>query len=247
MTHKVKIEAGDFFLQDEFKRRRRRPILTFTKNVKNFFRFLTWNAALRSAFLIKRFLDIFASLVGLVILTPVLLLVAILIKVESPGPVFFKQERVGKWGRKFYIYKFRSMFLNSEALRSSLSLENEMVGGLIFKMRNDPRITRVGRFIRRSSIDELPQLINVLKGEMSLVGPRPALQSEVDLYSLSDRRRLMMVPGITCLWQINGRSEIPFEEQVKLDLAYMESKSFWEDIKILSKTIPAVISGRGAF
>ena len=247
MTHKVKSGAYDFFLQDEFKHRRRGRFFGFLKNMKKFIRLLTWSAAVRSAFLIKRLLDVFLSLVGLVMLMPVFLLVAIFIKVESPGPIFFKQERVGRWGRKFSIYKFRSMYLNAEEMRSSLSLENEMVGGLIFKMRNDPRITKVGRFIRRSSVDELPQLINVLKGEMSLVGPRPALQSEVDLYSLSDRRRLMMIPGITCFWQINGRSEIPFDEQVKLDLAYMESKSFWEDIKILSKTIPVVISGRGAF
>lgn len=201
----------------------------------------------KSTALLKRGLDVFTALAGMIILSPILLIVAILIKAESKGPIFFKQERVGKWGRKFKMYKFRSMFINATQMRDALASENEMTGGVIFKMKHDPRITRVGRFIRRSSIDELPQLINVLKGDMSIVGPRPALQSEVDLYKIEDRYRLLIKPGITCLWQINGRSEIPFNEQVKLDLTYMESQNLWQDIKIIIKTIPAVITGRGAF
>ena len=145
------------------------------------------------------------------------------------------------------MWKFRSMYIDAEARKAALLAANESSGGVIFKMKRDPRITKVGRFIRKASIDELPQLWNVLIGDMSLVGPRPALPSEVDQYSLADRRRLEVIPGITCIWQVSGRSDIPFPEQVKLDVQYIESSSFWQDILILLKTVPAVILGRGAY
>lgn len=242
---KIIIESvGDYLRNDiRLERDRRKVNKKFTRK----FRLMLRSTALKTALLLKRLLDVTGSIAGLVLLSPLLLITAILIKSESVGPVFYQQERVGRWGRKFRMYKFRSMYQDADRLRASLLDDNEMEGGVIFKIRRDPRITIVGRFIRRASIDELPQLINVLKGEMSLVGPRPALQSEVDLYSLEDRRRLMLTPGITCLWQVNGRSEIPFDQQVKLDLAYMESQSLWEDIKIIAKTIPAIVSGKGAF
>jgi lipopolysaccharide/colanic/teichoic acid biosynthesis glycosyltransferase len=145
------------------------------------------------------------------------------------------------------MYKFRSMYVDAEARTAALLARNEMGGGVIFKMKQDPRITRVGKYIRRASIDELPQLWNVLRGEMSLVGPRPPVPGEVSQYSLSDRRRLEVRPGITCIWQVSGRSEIPFAQQVELDAAYIESQSIWMDLKLLAKTIPAVLLGRGAY
>jgi len=139
------------------------------------------------------------------------------------------------------------MYIDAEARKAALMAQNEMAGGVLFKMKDDPRITRVGKYIRRGSIDELPQLWNVLKGDMSLVGPRPPVPSEVALYTLADRRRLDAIPGITCIWQVSGRSEIPFKQQVELDVAYIESQSFWLDLKLLLKTIPAVLLGRGAY
>ena len=242
---KIIIESSTEYLRDDIRFERDRKKVN--KKLIREFRLMLRSTALKTALLLKRLLDVLGSISGLALLSPILLITAILIKSESVGPVFYQQERVGRWGRKFWMYKFRSMYQDADRLRASLLEDNEMDGGVIFKIRRDPRITKVGRFIRRASIDELPQLINVLKGEMSLVGPRPALQSEVDLYSLKDRRRLMLTPGITCLWQVNGRSEIPFDQQVKLDLAYMESQSLWEDIKIIAKTIPAIVSGKGAF
>jgi lipopolysaccharide/colanic/teichoic acid biosynthesis glycosyltransferase len=145
------------------------------------------------------------------------------------------------------MWKFRSMYIDAEQRKAELDRQNEMAGGVTFKMKRDPRITRVGRFIRKASIDELPQLWNVLKGDMSLVGPRPPVPKEVDKYSLADRRRLEVIPGITCIWQVSGRSDIPFPEQVKLDVEYIESQSLWTDVVILLKTIPAVFLGRGAY
>ncbi len=144
------------------------------------------------------------------------------------------------------MYKFRSMIVNADKVKNELMDQNE-AGGVIFKMKRDPRITRVGRIIRKLSIDELPQLYNVLKGDMSLVGPRPSLPKEVDEYTLSDRRRLEVIPGLTCLWQVSGRSDINFEGQVRLDVQYLESQTFWGDIALLLKTIPAVLLGKGAY
>ena len=183
----------------------------------------------------------------LLLLLPVFGVIALAIRLESPGPILFKQMRVGRWGQLFTMWKFRSMYVDAEARKAELLQQNEMAGGVIFKMKQDPRVTRVGRLIRKTSIDELPQLWNVLKGEMSLVGPRPPVISEVNQYSLADRRRLEVIPGITCIWQVSGRSEIPFEQQVELDVQYIESQSFWTDIKILLKTIPALLLGKGAY
>jgi exopolysaccharide biosynthesis polyprenyl glycosylphosphotransferase len=206
-----------------------------------------WVGVVRGSYLVKRLFDIAASAVLLVLLLPVFGLVALAIRLESPGPILFRQTRVGRWGRLFTMWKFRSMYVDAEARKAALMAQNEMAGGVLFKMKNDPRVTKVGRFIRKTSIDELPQLWNVLRGEMSLVGPRPPVPAEVDEYSLSDRRRLEVIPGITCIWQISGRSEIPFEQQVELDVQYIESQSFWTDLKILLKTVPALLLGTGAY
>jgi len=208
---------------------------------------LVWVWVVGSTRVVKRLIDLVGGVALLVALSPLFLLVIVLIKLDSPGPVFFKQTRVGKWGRLFPMYKFRSMYIDAEARKAALMAQNEMAGGVLFKMKDDPRITRVGKYIRRGSIDELPQLWNVLKGDMSLVGPRPPVPSEVALYTLADRRRLDAIPGITCIWQVSGRSEIPFKQQVELDVAYIESQSFWLDLKLLLKTIPAVLLGRGAY
>ena len=208
---------------------------------------LAWKAVVGSAYVFKRLLDIVAATILLILLALPLLTIALLIRLESPGPVLFRQTRVGRWGQLFTMWKFRSMYIDAEARKAALLAENESGGGVIFKMKHDPRITRVGRFIRKASIDELPQLWNVLVGDMSLVGPRPALPSEVNQYSLADRRRLEVIPGITCIWQVSGRSDIPFPEQVKLDVQYIESSSFGNDILILLKTVPAVLLGRGAY
>lgn len=197
--------------------------------------------------ILKRALDITAAGTALVLLSPVFAVVALLIKMETPGPVFFKQTRVGLNGRHFTMWKFRSMGVNAEAVKSSLSDQNEMENGVLFKMKNDPRITRVGAFIRKASIDELPQIFNVLNGDMSLVGPRPPVPSEVEQYSMSDLRRLSVVPGITCIWQVSGRSDIPFKQQVELDVKYIETQSFFLDLLLLFKTVPAVLTARGAY
>ncbi len=208
---------------------------------------LTWNLVIRSAYLLKRLLDIIASGIIIILLSPLFLTIAALIYIESPGAVLFKQTRVGRWGVLFTMWKFRSMYMDAEERKKQLMQQNEMSGGVLFKMKRDPRITKIGRFIRKASIDELPQLWNVFKGDMSLVGPRPPVPAEVDQYSLADRRRLEVIPGITCVWQVSGRSDIPFPEQVELDVKYIESQSLWTDIKILFQTIPAVLMGKGAY
>ena len=161
--------------------------------------------------------------------------------------MFFSQQRVGLRGRPFRLWKFRSMYRDAEGRRAALAANNEMAGGVLFKMRDDPRITRVGRLIRRLSIDELPQLWNVLRGDMALVGPRPALPGEVAEYSLEARGRLAVRPGITCIWQVSGRSGIPFEGQVAMDLDYIHRATLATDLQLLLKTVPAVISGDGAY
>lgn len=208
---------------------------------------LAWVSVVTATRVIKRVLDVFGSIALAIALTPFFLLVIALIRFDSPGPIFFAQQRVGRHGRQFKMFKFRSMYIDAEERKSALMAENEMQGGVIFKMKDDPRITPVGKYIRRGSIDELPQLWNVFKGEMSLVGPRPPLPTEVAEYSLEDRRRLEVVPGITCIWQVSGRSEIPFDQQVELDVAYIESQSFWLDVKLLLRTVPAVLLGKGAY
>jgi exopolysaccharide biosynthesis polyprenyl glycosylphosphotransferase len=196
--------------------------------------------------LAKRAVDTFVSATALVVLAPLMLAVAALIKVTSPGPVFFAQDRVGMNQRRFRIYKFRSMVIDAEAKKKELAHLNEIADGPAFKMKNDPRITKIGRFIRKTSIDELPQLFNVLHGEMSLVGPRPPLPEEVKKYEWMFRKRLSVKPGITCVWQISGRSNTTFERWMEMDNEYIENWSIWLDIKILLKTVPAVLLGRGA-
>lgn len=208
---------------------------------------IVWRARLGAHFKVKRVIDISVSLAILIILSPLLLFVGVLIKMDSNGGIIFKQERVGINGSSFFMWKFRSMVVDAELLRAELEQSNEMENGVIFKMKRDPRITRVGAIIRKTSIDELPQLFNVLKGDMSLVGPRPSLPSEVRDYNRNDRRRLQVLPGITCIWQVNGRSNIPFEQQVELDLHYIQNQSIWFDFVLLFKTIPAVIFARGAY
>jgi lipopolysaccharide/colanic/teichoic acid biosynthesis glycosyltransferase len=192
---------------------------------------------------------VLVSGVALLFLSPLFLVVAALIKLEDrEGPVFFTQVRVGKWGREFPFPKFRSMVSNAEALKNRLLEENQHGGeGVTFKMKRDPRITRVGRVIRRFSIDELPQLWSVFIGDMSLVGPRPAVPREVAQYTFADRRRLNAAPGLTCIWQVSGRAEIPFDQQVELDEQYIQSRSLKQDLRLLLLTVPAVLTGRGAY
>jgi exopolysaccharide biosynthesis polyprenyl glycosylphosphotransferase len=194
----------------------------------------------------KRLIDVLLSGIALLVLSPVFIIVAVLIKSDSPGPVFFRQVRCSLNGRKFTLYKFRTMFKDAELKLKELLALNEMAGP-VFKMSNDPRITGAGKFLRKYSIDELPQLWNVFRGDMSLVGPRPPLPSEVEAYDTWQRRRLSMRPGITCLWQISGRNQIiDFNRWVKLDLEYIDNWSLWLDLDILLKTVPVVFCGIGA-
>lgn len=193
----------------------------------------------------KRAMDIFASLLGLIILSPLLIIISILIKLESSGPVLFKQERVGLKGKHFIMYKFRSMVINAEELKAKLESQNEMSGPM-FKIKNDPRITKVGRFIRKTSIDELPQLINILKGEMSLVGPRPSLPSEVEMFEKWMLRRLDAKPGLTCYWQVRGRNSIGFEEWMEMDVDYVNNRELWIDIKLIFKTVNVLLGDKNA-
>jgi exopolysaccharide biosynthesis polyprenyl glycosylphosphotransferase len=193
----------------------------------------------------KRFLDVVISSLLLLILMPVFLVIAVLIKASSGGPVFFTQERVGLNKRIFRMIKFRSMRDDAESMRDAIEHLNE-VDGPVFKIQNDPRVTEVGKFLRRSSLDELPQLFNVLRGEMSLVGPRPPLPKEVDRYDWMFRKRLSVKPGMTCIWQVSGRSDVSFARWMRMDQDYVENWSLWLDLQILMKTIPAVLTSRGA-
>ncbi|MEM7152368.1 MAG: sugar transferase [Myxococcota bacterium] len=195
--------------------------------------------------LLKRLLDLSGAIFGLVVLSPLLLVTAIIIKVTDPGPIFFSQVRSGRNGRKFRMHKFRSMVVNAEKLKAELEKLNEM-DGPVFKIKHDPRITRIGRFIRKTSIDELPQLFNVLLGDMSLVGPRPPLPSEVAQYKPWQRRRLSVKPGITGPWQVSGRNNIDFEEWMRMDLEYIDNWSLWLDLRIIFMTIPVVLIHKGA-
>ncbi|MGG4405959.1 sugar transferase [Geobacillus stearothermophilus] len=195
----------------------------------------------------KRIMDICGALIGLICLSWLFLIVAVLIKLEDPkGPVFFKQVRVGKDGKEFYMYKFRSMVTNAEELLESLLPLNETTGAM-FKMKNDPRVTKIGKFIRKTSIDELPQLWNVLKGDMSLVGPRPPLPREVAQYTEYDKQRLLVTPGCTGLWQVSGRNDLGFNEMVELDLKYIRERSILYDLKIILKTIKIMIKPNSAY
>ena len=208
---------------------------------------LTFSTAPRDELLlfVRRCIDVAVASVLLVVLSPLMAAIAVLIKATSPGPVLFRQIRCGLHGRPFTFLKFRSMRTDAERLKAALAAFNEM-DGPAFKMTNDPRVTPVGRWLRRTSLDELPQLWNILKGDMSFVGPRPAVVEEVRQYEPWQRRRLSMPPGLTCLWQVSGRNELTFNEWMQLDLQYIDNWSLWLDLKIVLKTIPAVLLGRGA-
>lgn len=186
-------------------------------------------------YFLKRFIDIFVSLIGITLLSPLMIVIAIIIKLESKGPVIFAQERVGQYGRLFKMYKFRSMVENAEDLIINLKDKNEMSGPM-FKIKEDPRITKVGKFIRKTSIDELPQLFNIIKGNMTLVGPRPNLPREVAKFSEKHKQKLMAKPGLTCYWQVMGRNNIDFEEWMNLDIKYLEDRNTLLDIKLIFKT-----------
>jgi len=211
------------------------PLLTFETTVAK-----EWQV------FVKRAVDIVMSGLGIVVLSPFFLIVATLIKLTSSGPVLFKQKRLGLNGRKFVLYKFRTMYKGADKKLSQLEALNEM-GGPIFKIKKDPRVTPVGRILRKFSIDEFPQLFNVFVGHMSLIGPRPPIPKEVEQYESWHRRRLSMRPGITCLWQVSGRNKIDFNEWMKMDLEYLDNWSLWFDLKILIKTIPVVLFGIGAY
>jgi len=197
--------------------------------------------------MVKRATECLLALAALIVLMPLFALVALLIKLHDGGPVLFWQKRIGQHGVVFPFPKFRSMVVNAETLKANLARMNDHGQGITFKMKKDPRITWIGRIIRKFSIDELPQLWCVLKGELALVGPRPAIPSEVEQYTLADRRRLEIKPGLTCIWQVSGRGDIPFDGQVALDVEYIHSQSLALDLKILLKTIPAILTGRGAY
>jgi exopolysaccharide biosynthesis polyprenyl glycosylphosphotransferase len=206
---------------------------------------LHWEPIPTLGLFVKRGTDILLSALALVVLSPFLLFLAIVIKLDSPGPIFHKSKRVGRKGATFNCYKLRTMVMNAEQLKEQLNHLNERSNGMLFKIAQDPRITRLGKFLRKYSLDELPQLWNVLKGEMSLVGPRPPLPSEYDQYSLEHLRRLDVKPGVTGLWQVTARSDPSFENYMSLDLKYIESWGLWTDAKILWRTIPAVMKGQG--
>lgn len=195
----------------------------------------------------KRCIDIIGALAGLLVLFIVFIVIGLLIKIEDPkGSIFFSQKRVGKDGKEFNMYKFRSMVSDAEAKLAELLQQNEATGAM-FKMKNDPRVTKIGRFIRKTSIDELPQLLNVLRGDMSLVGPRPPLVREVNEYTEYQMQRLLVTPGCTGLWQVSGRSNIGFEEMVELDLTYITTRSLTADIKIICRTILMLFGSKNAY
>ena len=193
----------------------------------------------------KRIIDIIGAGLGLILLSPIIAIVACAVKVTSKGPIFFSQKRVGKNGELFEMYKFRSMVVNAEELKENLEDQNEMSGPM-FKIKDDPRVTKVGKFIRKTSIDELPQLWNILKGDMSLVGPRPSLPKEVEQFDNWMFKRLSVHPGLTCYWQVSGRNNIDFEDWMKLDIKYVEERNFWIDIKLIFKTVFVLFGDKNA-
>jgi exopolysaccharide biosynthesis polyprenyl glycosylphosphotransferase len=210
------------------------PLLTFSTTPKN-----------EALLLLRRVFDLIGSFALILILSPFMLLIILVIRLDSHGPAIYRQIRCGLNGRKFIFYKFRSMIQGAETKREELDAFNLMTGP-VFKMKNDPRVTRVGRFLRKTSLDEIPQLFNVLWGDMSFVGPRPPVPEEVEKYEGWQRRRLSMKPGITGLWQVSGRNQIDFQQWMKVDLEYIDHWSLWLDFKILLKTIPVVLFGKGA-
>lgn len=204
------------------------------------------NENLRFYEICKRIIDIIGAGSGLILLSPVIAIVACAVKFTSKGPIFFSQKRVGKNGQLFDMYKFRSMVVNAEELKEKLAHQNEMSGPM-FKMKDDPRVTKIGKFIRKTSIDELPQLWNVLKGDMSLVGPRPSLPKEVKQFEKWMYKRLTVKPGLTCYWQVSGRNNIDFEDWMKLDISYVEDRNIWIDIKLIFKTAFILFGDKNAY
>ncbi|MBS3196832.1 sugar transferase [Turicibacter bilis] len=195
---------------------------------------------------LKRLIDIIGASIGLILASPIMLIVAILIKLEDPkGPIFFSQIRNGAYPTTFKMYKFRSMYIDAEDRLQELMHLNEQ-SGPAFKIKDDPRITKIGKFIRKTSLDELPQLFNVLKGSMSLVGPRPAIPREVEQYTAYQKQRLLVKPGLTCIWQVSGRNNIEFDQWVELDIEYIKTRSLWLDIKLILLTIPALLGDENA-
>lgn len=197
-------------------------------------------------YFVKRSFDVIASLLGLTLFSPLFLVTAVAIVAEDGGPVFYVQERNGVDGKVFRMYKFRSMCKDAEKMHQNLLQRNEL-DGPAFKMKNDPRLTKVGRFLRRTSIDELPQLVNILKGEMSVVGPRPLPTYETAQCNTYQRQRLLVKPGLTCYWQCSGRNNMPFEQWIELDLKYIREQNIWIDFKIILKTAVSVVKGEGAY
>jgi len=208
---------------------------------------IIWKTFLGTIIGLKRFLDIILSAGALVALSPIYTLTALLIKWEDGGPILFKQARVGYRGSRFRIWKFRSMVLNAEEIGRKMVQENNLKDTIDLKLNGDPRITKIGAFIRKYSIDELPQFWNVFRGDMSIVGPRPVVSSEVEIYNNEQRLRLLAKPGLTCLWQVGGRTDLDIHAQVRLDVEYIRSENLWLDIKLLFLTIPAVFLGKGAY
>jgi len=226
---------------------RNSSLIRFRRQAYQIWKIWSWKTVTGLARFLKRTIDIVASATAIILLFPLLAGVAAAIKKYDKGPIFYFQSRTGQWGKEFLFPKFRSMVVDSDKIRKQILQQNDDGSSVRFKMKHDPRVTPIGRFIRKFSIDELPQLWSVLKGDMTLVGPRPPLPSEVAEYTLADRRRLDVVPGLTCFWQVMGRSEIPFNEQVQLDVRYIDSHNVWLDIKLLFKTVPAVLFGKGAY
>ena len=221
-------------------------IVRWSRNARR--KIMIWRCTILLARVMKRGFDMVGAMSAMVLFSPIFILTSLLIKLEDGGPVFFCQNRVGAGGRLFAMWKFRSMVINADKIQSQLLQDNHHgQSGVTFKMPNDPRITKIGKWIRKFSIDELPQFYNVLCGKMSLVGPRPPIPREVATYKASHLRRLRVKPGITCLWQIGGRADIDFEGQVRLDLEYIRSSNVFFDIVILLKTLPAVLFSKGAY
>jgi lipopolysaccharide/colanic/teichoic acid biosynthesis glycosyltransferase len=247
-NHPVKSTSSRILLVEELYRRygqgdeRRR----FLYRVRFLRKKYSWTIVVGCANLLKRLIDLAGASALLLALSPLFLVVAFAVK-STGGPVLFWQMRVGLWGSEFPFPKFRSMVVNAEQLKAALITLNQHGSGVTFKMKRDPRVTWIGRIIRKLSIDELPQLWCVLTGDMSLVGPRPPLPAEVARYSLKDRRRMDVKPGLTCIWQVSGRGDIPFDKQVTLDLEYINSRSVALDLLLLLRTIPAILTGRGAY
>jgi len=207
----------------------------------------TWAFVIGATIALKRIFDILISGFALVALSPIFGVTAALIKLEDKGPVFFTQQRIGLKGQSFMIWKFRSMVLDAEKVAQLMIEQQEARDTIEIKLKGDPRITWIGRFIRKYSVDELPQFWNVFLGDMSIVGPRPVVPAEVADYTVEARKRLLAKPGLTCFWQVGGRTDLDFENQVRLDIEYIQSSSIWLDIKLLFLTIPAVLLGKGAY